>query len=179
MSLLEPPQELLTLLRESLPESAGETGDEAGSEDILAYVAFLAAGLCDAQEFSATTWSEALQPYLERLVSSSEEPVNKFREAAQTITMGEGDDESYGDHDDEGFEEVCDLRFKYVLYYELCCCCCCTRWSVHFSTLCDLISILSIVLRMEERSSCIKPRCVCCVAVGMPWWEETVSARQR
>jgi hypothetical protein len=123
MSLLEPPQELLTLLRESLPDSAGETGDEAGSEDILAYVAFLAAGLCDAQEFSATTWSEALQPYLETLVSSSEEPVTKFREAAQMITMGAGDDESYGDHDDEGFEEVCDLRFKYVFYYMSQCCC--------------------------------------------------------
>jgi hypothetical protein len=153
MSLLEPPQELLDLLRESLPDSvsaaaAGETGDEAGSEDILAYVAFLAAGLCDAQEFSPSIWSEALQPYLERLVSKSEEPVNAFREAAQQITMGDDDDESYGDHDDEGFEEICDLRFKYVLFYivlfyELC-------WVM----LCCVVSLRCVALLDKMKRAC-------------------------
>ena len=115
MSLLEPPQQLLELLRESLAGSTNIEEEEAGSEDILAYVAFLAAGLCDAQEFTPAAWTEALQPYLERLIQfNGEEPISKFREAAEKITIGEDDNDSYGGGDYEGFEEVCNLRFKYV-----------------------------------------------------------------
>jgi hypothetical protein len=117
MSLLEPPQFILQLLRDSLPDHVG-SGDivdnSNGVEDVLAYVAFLAAGLCDAQEFAPATWNEALQPYLEKLVSN-EETVQNFRDAAHKATMGDDDDDSYGDHDDNE-QEVCNLKFKYVLF---------------------------------------------------------------
>ena len=132
MSLLEPPQRFVALLRESLSledRDGGEGGADNngndllsdGTEDILSYVAFLAAGLCDAEEFTSETWIETLKPYMEQLASTSssvkvenhDEVLNKFREAAEKALMGEEDDqESYGDHDDEGYEEVCDLRFK-------------------------------------------------------------------
>jgi hypothetical protein len=128
MSLLEPPQQLLQLLRESLPDvippdddtntnSSTSTTTEEGTDDILAYVAFLAAGLCDAQEFTPDTWNSVLQPYLERLVTNNTaEPLERFRDAAEKATVGVDDTESYGG-DDEGAEEVCNLRFKYVLVY--------------------------------------------------------------
>ena len=120
MSLLEPPQQLLQLLRDSLPDGitgndeTAATGDNAGFEDVLAYVAFLAAGLCDAQEFTPSVWAEALQPYLENLVKSAEEPVEKFRVEAEKVTVGADDNDSYGDADDDQYEEICNLRFKYV-----------------------------------------------------------------
>ena len=132
MSLLEPPQRFVALLRESLAlEGDGEGGAGSsdnngndllsdGTEDILSYVAFLAAGLCDAEEFTSETWIETLKPYMEQLASNDkvkienhDEVLNKFREAAEKAIMGQEDDqESYGDHDDEGYEEVCDFRFK-------------------------------------------------------------------
>ena len=89
-----------------------------GSDDILAYVAFLAAGLCDAQEFTPSTWTEVLPPYMTNLFPSkavaNDETLEKFHLAAEKATVGIDDNESYGDADDEGFEEVCNLRFKYV-----------------------------------------------------------------
>ena len=117
MSLLEPPQEILQILRESLPDDATSSRSEeesSGTEDVLAYVAFLAAGLCDSQEFTPSVWEECLRPYLSKLVASSDcdEPVNAFREAAQKATIGDDDEESYGDHDDEGFEEIANIRFN-------------------------------------------------------------------
>jgi hypothetical protein len=134
MSLLEPPQQLLQLLRESLPDvippdddtntnnnNTSSTTSDEGTDDILAYVAFLAAGLCDAQEFTPDTWNSVLQPYLERLVTNNTaEPLERFRDAAEKATVGVDDTESYGG-DDEGAEEVCNLRFKYVrLVYDFC-----------------------------------------------------------
>ena len=131
MSLLEPPQHLVQLLRESLGEEDASKDSEIGiglideqalsdgTEDIVSYVAFLAAGLCDAQEFTPQTWIDTLQPYMDQLSDTStmkvpdpETILNKFREAAEKSIMGDDDQESYGDHDDEGYEEVCDLRFK-------------------------------------------------------------------
>lgn len=117
MSLLEPPQELLSLLRESLPDSVtAEEGKEEslGSEDILSYVAFLAAGLCEVQEFTPSTWQDVLKPHLEEVNNSmSEESVEKFRDSALKATMGDNDDEeSYGDEDEDGYEEICNIRFK-------------------------------------------------------------------
>jgi hypothetical protein len=116
MSLLEPPQDLLTLLREALPDSVtaeeGKEADSLGSEDILAYVTFLAAGLCEVQEFAPKTWQDVLKPYLEGVDTKCEESVEKFRDSAQKATMGDDDDESYGDDDDDSHEEVCNIRFK-------------------------------------------------------------------
>lgn len=114
MSLLEPPQELLSLLRESLPDSASDADadNNSCSEDILAYVAFLAAGLCDAQEFTPSKWKDVIKPYLDNIEGSNEECVDSFLEAAKKIYIEEDDADSYGDHEDDGFEEVCNIRFK-------------------------------------------------------------------
>ena len=63
MALLEPPQDLLKLLRESLPEEIGTkpVNEDDGSEEILAYVAFIAAGLTEANEYDASVWTQFLQ----------------------------------------------------------------------------------------------------------------------
>lgn len=117
MALLEPPQELLRLLRESLPEDlSGKPDDiaaEDGQEEILAYVAFLAAGLTEAHQYDASIWEEALQPYLSSLLSDNKEIVEKFRVAAEQTYVLEDDSSLFGDEDDDA-EELCDLRFKYV-----------------------------------------------------------------
>jgi hypothetical protein len=114
MSLLEPPQEFLNLLRDSLPDSVSDAEADkcnSGSEDILAYVAFLAVGLCNAQEFNPTTWKDVLKPYLDTVAGCNEDTVETFREAAAKVAMGEDDADSYGEHDDDD-QEVCNLRFK-------------------------------------------------------------------
>jgi hypothetical protein len=114
MSLLEPPQEFLNLLRESLPDSVSdaEADNNTGSADILAYVAFLAVGLCEAQEFAPSAWKDVIKPYLDTVEGCNDDSVEKFREAAAKVAMGEDDADSYGDHDDDGNEEVCNIRFK-------------------------------------------------------------------
>jgi hypothetical protein len=38
--------------------------------------------------------------------------VEKFRESAQHAKAGDEDVDSYGDDDDDGLEEVCNIRFK-------------------------------------------------------------------
>lgn len=110
MSLLEPPQQLLALLREAV--NVEEQGESTSTEDVLAYVAFLAAGLCEAQDFKPDTWKDVLQPYLEAVDSKSAECVEKFRESAAKVIAGDDDADSYGDDDDDGHEEVCNIRFK-------------------------------------------------------------------
>jgi len=117
MSLLEPPSEILSLLRETLPDIVtSQSDDTSGSEEILSYVAFLAAGLCQVQDFTPVTWTSALKPYLEGLPNyggnDDTDIVDKFREAAEKAIMGEDDNDSYGDEADDGFEEVCNIRFK-------------------------------------------------------------------
>jgi hypothetical protein len=110
MSLLEPPQDLLALLREAV--NAEEVGESIDSEDVFAYVTFLAAGLCEAQDFTPATWMDVLQPYLEGIDTKSAETVEKFRASAQFAMAGDDDVDSYGDDDDDGHEEVCNIRFK-------------------------------------------------------------------
>lgn len=115
MAMLEPPQSILELLRESLPEDvASESDADTGNDEILAYTAFLAAGLADSHDFDASTWSEALEPYLSSLLenSSLNDVVDKFRLATEQATMDVDDADSYGDEDDDGAEELCDLRFN-------------------------------------------------------------------
>jgi hypothetical protein len=114
MSLLEPPSAILSLLREALPDSVTSQSDEtSGLDEILTYVAFLAAGLCEVQDFTPVAWVDALKPYLENLEDCGDgDIVDKFREAAEKAIMGEDDADSYGDEADDGFEEVCNIRFK-------------------------------------------------------------------
>ena len=87
---------------------------DSGSDEVLAYTAFLAAGLADSHEFDASVWSEALEPYLSSLLENSNlnQVVDTFRQATEQATMGLDDADSYGDEDDDDAEEVCDLRFN-------------------------------------------------------------------
>ena len=115
MAMLEPPQSILELLRESLPEDiVSDNAPDTGSDEILAYTAFLAAGLADSFEFNASVWSEALEPYLSSLLqnSSLDEVVDNFRQATERATLGEDDLESYGSGEDDDAEEICDIRFN-------------------------------------------------------------------
>jgi len=125
MSLLQPPQDIVTLLRESFdasvvgsaqasaaPDGGGVVGDV--NEEIVSYVAFLAAGLAQNHEFNPETWKKELMPYLEELAegSVSADDLETFRAAVEKETLGEDDNDSYGDEDDDGFEEVCNIRFN-------------------------------------------------------------------
>ena len=113
MALLAPPQDLLELLRESLPEEVAKNADdpsiEDGAEEILAYVAFLAAGLTDAHEYDASVWEEALHPFLSSLVEGTETVENFRQKAEEAYAL---DDVSLFGDDDDDAEELCDLRFK-------------------------------------------------------------------
>lgn len=114
MSLLEPPKQILSLLRASLPASV-KNGDveKDEAEETVSYVAFLAAGLCEAQDFTPASWSNALQPYLDTLEGcDGGDLAEKFRDSAETALTGGDDQDSYGGDDDEGFEEVCNIKFK-------------------------------------------------------------------
>jgi len=122
MSLLEPPSTLLQLLRESLPgdESPLTTENvtsfnEDGREEILSYVAFLAAGLAEMNEFDASVWKDVLSPYLEQagFVHDEDHDVTEnFRQVTEKNYTEEDDATSYGDGNDEDAQELCDLRFN-------------------------------------------------------------------
>ena len=111
MALLEPPQDLLKLLRESLPEEVSKKPieEDDGSEEILAYVAFIAAGLTDAHEYDVSVWEETLQPYLSSIVNNNE-TIETFRQKVENA-FALDDASLFGDDDDDA-EELCDLRFK-------------------------------------------------------------------
>jgi len=121
MALLEPPGDLLNLLRKALPDEitskTAEESKEDGSEEVLAYVAFIAAGLTDAHEYDASVWEETLNPYLSSLINENKETVEKFRAAAEEA-FALDDASLFGDDDDDA-EPLCDVRFKYV--FLLCC----------------------------------------------------------
>lgn len=119
MSLLEPPEILLRLLHESLPEGNSTTTTDAAAdnaEEIFAYVAFLAKGLAELNEFNADVWRDALEPYLDQVVSldknKKDDLVETFRLAAEKELTDQDDAESYGDGEDDDAEEICDLRFN-------------------------------------------------------------------
>tara|TARA_B110001450_G_C17167465_1_gene297923 strand:- start:59 stop:403 length:345 start_codon:yes stop_codon:yes gene_type:complete len=114
MSLLEPPANTRRILQEIFPDSAFSDSDGAISnpnEDVLNYVAFLATGLAELKEFDSEVWKNQLGPYLNGIKEVSEDDIEALRVAIAKETLGE-DDESYGDEDDDGFEEVCNIRFK-------------------------------------------------------------------
>ena len=114
MSLLEPPATITRLLQESFPDSVTSTSDGApvnANEDILTYVAFLAAGMAEVQEFSPDVWKEQLLPYLKDIKEIGDDEIEAFRILVAKETLGE-DDESYGEDEDDSHEEICNLRFK-------------------------------------------------------------------
>jgi len=120
MALLEPPQHLLQLLREALPEdytdvsaATGKPENEDGREEVLSYVAFIAAGLAKANEFDSSIWRDVLEPYLseQQVTKNNGAVVERFRVAAERALMDQDDAESYGE-EEEGVEELCDLRFN-------------------------------------------------------------------
>lgn len=111
MATLEPPNDILEILRSSLEETSVEAA--LGGEEILGYVAFLAAGLADTNQFEATIWEEALTPYLTSLVEDkTTTTIETFRAATEMAIVGVDDAESYGSDDDDGAEELTDLRFN-------------------------------------------------------------------
>jgi len=125
MVILEPPSETLALLRSALPEShpgscngnfkakigAGEDGD---CEEILAYVATLAATLAEAQDFDSSKWIEGLAPYMSSVPSftsdvDSESAIEKFRSLAEAAALNADSD----DEDDEDIgEQICNIKFR-------------------------------------------------------------------
>lgn len=114
MSLLEPPADIQRIMQEAFPDSVFSSSDCAVSnpnEDVLSYVSFLAAGLAEVQEFTPDAWNEVLGPFLEDIEEVNDKHIEALRGAVAKETLGE-DDESYGDNDDNGFEEVCNIRFK-------------------------------------------------------------------
>lgn len=109
MSLLEPPTSLLKLLHESLPKDAADSSHN-GKEEILAYTAFLAAGLAELQEFEVSVWKETLTPYLEQ-IGYGDDIIETYCYATQKEFSDDDDASSYGDPD-EDVEELCNIRFN-------------------------------------------------------------------
>jgi len=115
MALLEPPQKVLRLLHESLPEDYANNEDD-GREEILSYVAFLAAGMVEASEYDAAVWRDVLEPYLSQstetvMTANNGGVIETFRAACASTFAEQDDAESYGGEDDDA-EELCDLRFN-------------------------------------------------------------------
>lgn len=125
MVILEPPSRTLQLLRSSLPESHpgscnGDfnakigTGAEGECEEILAYVATLAATLAEAQDFDSSKWVDSLSPYLATIPSfqselESKNAVEKFRSLAEADANRYDSDD---DGDDGTGEQICNIRFS-------------------------------------------------------------------
>jgi elongation factor 3 len=96
MSLLDPPSNIVNLLER-------ETRNE--EEEVLAYCSFLISGLATANNFDPEEWKDVLQPYLVNSVDWS-----SICNAVRELTADDAD--SYGSHDHDGEEVLCDLRFN-------------------------------------------------------------------
>lgn len=97
-------------------------------DEVMAYIAFLAAGLASQAEFDPNVWADVLGPYLEQVPAlrkgeTKEESKTKddavsfqsilynFCQAAERELSNMDENDSYGGHDDDE-EEICDLRFN-------------------------------------------------------------------
>ena len=134
MVFLTPDADTLKLLRDSLPDSyvdkVGNPSDPVSTDDttkaiygeddeVLAYVASLAAALSKSNDFAPDTWTGALGPYLSTLPSldgDAEDLIEKFREAAEKAVMGEEDD-TEDEEDGFGGEELTNIRVRIVSRY--------------------------------------------------------------
>jgi hypothetical protein len=120
MALLEPPSNLLELLRTSLTEPNDDDRLNDDEDDIvLSYMSFLASGLADEKNFEAQQWKDVLEPYLiqhyeqKRLKmpagsevsngstsssgqKSTDQIINDFCLAAERALTDQDDAESYG-----------------------------------------------------------------------------------
>ena len=141
MALLEPPSNLLDLLKTSYQDNDNENNTIAEEDNIvLSYMSFVASGLVDEKNFEPEQWKTVLEPYLvqhyeqKRLktdystggavsngksttllnnTKAADRVITDFCIAAQkALTDGEDDNESYGDGEDETAEAVCDVRFN-------------------------------------------------------------------
>ena len=131
MVFLDPPSATLSLLRDSLPDSyvdkvanpeaqlqpADDTTAHYGEDDeVLAYVASLAAALSKSNDFSTDTWKDSLGPYLSTLPSldgddAAHDLIDQFRAAAEKAAIGEEED-TEDEEDDFGGEELTNIRFS-------------------------------------------------------------------
>lgn len=105
MPLLDAPESLVTLVRESLPESLTKDAD---NEEVLTYLAFLASGLASQNNFDPSTWQDTMSPYL---TVEDESILPDFCLAAQKALTDE-DEDSYGDPEDDDVDELCNIRFN-------------------------------------------------------------------
>mmetsp|Transcript_10847 Transcript_10847/g.15984 ORF Transcript_10847/g.15984 Transcript_10847/m.15984 type:complete len:742 (+) Transcript_10847:120-2345(+) len=110
MATLEPPSDLIALLRESLLTDNNNGSSSSASdelpEEVLIYCSFLAAGLADANQYDASVWEEVLSPMI-----GNSSFVDTFRMKTLQHLVGEDDAESYAEEDDDA-EELCNLRFN-------------------------------------------------------------------
>jgi len=132
MSLLDPPSNIVRLLREHLVDfdddndnDNGESKQQQGGgveeeeEEVIGYVAFLVSGLASSNEFDPDVWKDVLVPYFTTAASSKTTAdalaakIPEFCAAAQRELTGLDDDDadSYGDADEDE-EELCNLRFN-------------------------------------------------------------------
>ena len=131
MVFLDPPSATLSLLRDSLPDSyvdkvanpeaqlqpTDDTTAHYGEDDeVLAYVASLAAALSKTNDFSPDTWKDSLGPYLSTLPSlegdeAAHELIDRFRSAAEKAAIGEEAD-TEDEEDDFGGEVLTNIRFS-------------------------------------------------------------------
>jgi len=124
---LDPPEKLLKLLRDALPsdepqasdadvdadaDAAGNVDVASESDEVLAYVATLAAALADEQNFDSSIWIETLAPYFSSSLSPTvaSESVERLCEAAQSSMLEDGD--SSDEEDEFGGEELTNIRFS-------------------------------------------------------------------
>ena len=110
--IVHPPAQTLQLLHESASISSNH---QSSLEEELAYVAALAATLAESHDFDRATWTEQLQPYMNSIVGGSDlakidEITEKFRAACERVALGDLDQED--SDDEEGGENVCDIRFN-------------------------------------------------------------------
>lgn len=109
MPLLEAPSDILSLVRESLPERLTQDAD---NDHLMVYIAMLAKGLASQNNFDPAVWQEAMAPYMTDLLSDDSQAISDFCLAAQKALTDEDDNDSYGDPEDDSVEELCDLRFN-------------------------------------------------------------------
>lgn len=122
MVLLDTPKNTLKLLRACLPADTvgGSSNEDAEigavdggeSEEIISYVASLAATLADEQNFDLSAWEDTLFPYLS-LISSTDthsKMIEEFRNKVEAAL-----EDAYGEESDDEEDPtklLCDIKFS-------------------------------------------------------------------
>lgn len=122
MVLLDTPKNTLKLLRACLPADTvgGSSNEDAEigavdggeSEEIISYVASLAATLADEQNFDLSAWEDTLFPYLS-LISSTDthsKMIEEFRNKVEASLEDEYGEES--DDEEDPTKVLCDIKFS-------------------------------------------------------------------